>query len=165
MGLAGTTEIVGQQPKEQAEGGSLIQGHAVTLPTGCSWIEEHLQYPPHHWATSLSNGLAWSGAAECQGRWYIGWILARHEMCMGSDVGDWRTQTCFGLCWDAGHVYLVRECNGGFMVVHFGGIYGLDMGRLGELVACRDFLHKPGFRLHQIGLKMVWFTGKNLDWV
>ncbi len=30
------------------------------------------------------------------------------------------------------------------------------MVRLWDLVACRDFLHKPGNRLHNISLKMAW---------
>lgn len=102
MGLAGTIQILGQQPKEQAEGGgSLIEGHAMTLPTGCIWIEKHLERPPppnhHQRPTSLwSNGLARCGGVDCQGRWYVGWIQAGHEMCMGSDVGDGSAQTCFG---------------------------------------------------------------------
>lgn len=73
----------------------------MTLPTGCIWIEEHLERPPppnhHQRPTSLwSNGLARCGGVDCQGRWYVGWIQAGHEMCMGSDVGDGSAQTCFG---------------------------------------------------------------------
>lgn len=44
------TDSVGQQPKEQAEWGEAlinpgVSWHALTLPTGCSWIEEHLEQP------------------------------------------------------------------------------------------------------------------------
>lgn len=41
----------------------------------------------------------------------------------------------------AGHIYLVRECNVEFMVVHLGALIGLDIERLWELVACRDCIN------------------------
>lgn len=129
MGLAGIIQIVGQQPKELAEGGLInleACRHALTLPTGCSWIQEHLEHPPPITGPPFlwSSGLAWSGAFYCQGRWYIWgyrlgmrcawavmWVMEAHRHALA----------CTG---HAGHIYLVRECNVRFTVVHFGWHYG-----------------------------------------
>lgn len=64
MGLAGTIQIVGQQPKESVEGGLINPGacrHAVTLPTGCSWIEEHLEHPLPSLVHPSFGAVVWPG--------------------------------------------------------------------------------------------------------
>ena len=133
MGLAGTIQILGQQPKEQAEGGvgSLIQGHAMTLPTGCIWIEEHLERRPPSTHTHththtindprLFGAAAWPGlvgsTAKADGTlggcrlgvrcaWAVMWVMEAHRHALAR-------------ARHAGRIYLVMERNVAFMVVHF----------------------------------------------
>lgn len=128
-GLGNTIQIVwDSSPRNrQSEGRrSLIQGWA-DMPWHCQQAAAGLRSiwnspaRSHLCLTPLwSNGLAWSGAVDCQGRWYIGWVQAGHETCMGSDVGDGSTQTCFGLSWSRCSNLLSGEGNAGFTAVHLG---------------------------------------------
>lgn len=95
-----------------------VAHYAVTLPTGCSWIQKHLEHPPsqtHLW----SNSLAWSNTAGCQSRWNIGCRQAGHEMQAGSDVAEARGQALAHTKY-TGHIDFVRKCNAGFKAVYFG---------------------------------------------
>lgn len=140
MGLAGTIQILGQQPKEQAEGGgSLIEGHAMTLPTGCIWIEKHLERPPPPPTTindpPLFGATVWPGVvgstAKADGTlggyrlgmrcaWAVMWVMEvrRHALARARH---------------AGHIYLAMECNVAFMVVHFGCVYKAGRGEASRI--------------------------------
>lgn len=73
--------------------------------------------------------------------WAVMWVMEAHRHALA----------CSG---HTGHIYFVRECNVGFMVVHFGCLYGAGHGKFWELIACRDFMHKAGIRLPNV-LKMT----------
>jgi len=47
--------------------------------------------------------------------WAVMWLMEAHRHALA----------CTG---HTGHIYLVRECNVGFMVVHFGGICRTGLG-------------------------------------
>lgn len=47
--------------------------------------------------------------------WAVMWVMEAHRHALA----------CTGR---AGHIYLVKECNAGFMVVHFGCLHGTGHG-------------------------------------
>lgn len=99
--------------------------HAVTLPTGCSWIKEHLDphTPPHPqsmvhpwlaqqshpvWCSRLPQQMVncvGTGRALDERGWCL-WVIEAYKHALAS-TGH------------SGHIYLVRELNSGHMVVHF----------------------------------------------
>lgn len=81
MALAGAVHIAGQQAKEQAGKGR--------LPTGCSWIEKHLESPAHqlaHASFKRDSGLVWCRSLPRQMVQWVGmrcawaamWVMEVH---------------------------------------------------------------------------------------
>lgn len=108
------------QGTSRGGGGFINPGACLPFPTGCSWIYGASGAPPHITDPPLFGAMVWPGLVQLTAKadgtmggcrlgmrcaWAVMWVMEAHRHALAS-TGH------------TSHIYLVRECNVGFMVVH-----------------------------------------------